>query len=425
MDKQAKSYIRQNYKWNFSVNALNEAFWVLSNHLASIITLLPVFVKKLGASNTVIGFIPGIAFVCIMMPGIISANHIENKPNKLAFVKKITLFERVPFLVLALSALFLAKSHPTLTIWLSIICVVFIFGTSGIIQPAWLGYIAKVTPSRKLGTYFATGNGLGALLGIGGFAFAAYLLSKYPFPYNYFWIFLCASVAVFISYWTTLLGREPDVFEKKEKTSNLDFFKELPSVLKKDKSFKHFIIVRNLQCLGSMATTFFTVYAIQNLHFQDSSAGVLSIFLAASQSVFFFIWGYIGDQKSHKLVLTAASLGLIATSALLLILNSWLSLCLVFVSLGMYYSGIGCSGLALLHKMAPPGRYPTYIALYNSLQVVSAFIAPILGGWISDVYGWRNMFWVALVFSLSGLLWLQFFVHEKRNQNESTNLVSE
>jgi MFS family permease len=360
-----------------------------------------------------------------MMPGIISANHVENKPNKLAFVKKITLFERVPFVVLALAALFLAESHPTLTIWLSVLCVIFIFGTSGIIQPAWLGYIAKVTPPRKLGTYFATGNGLGALLGIGGFALAAYLLSKYPFPYNYFWIFLVASVAVFISYWTTLLGREPDVFEKKEKTSTLVFFKELPSILKSDKSFKNFIIVRNLQCLGSMATTFFTVYAIQNLQFQDSSAGILSIFLAASQSVFFFVWGYIGDHKSHKFVLTAASLGLIATSILLLLFNSWMAICLVFVSLGIYYSGIGTSGLALLHQMAPTGRYPTYIALYNSLQVISAFIAPVLGGWLSDVYGWRSMFWVSLFFSLSGLLWLQFFVYEKRKQYGSKNLVSE
>ncbi|MDD4029136.1 MAG: MFS transporter [Caldisericia bacterium] len=414
MSTEALNYIRVNVRWNFIVNAVDEAFWVLSNNLASIITLLPVFIEKLGGSNIVIGMIPGLAFICIMLPGIISANSVENKPNKLAFVKKITLWERFPFVILALSAYYLAIPYPSLTIWVSIICVVLIYGTSGIIQPAWLGYIAKVTPSRKLGSYFAAGNGLGALLGIGGFVLAAYLLDTFAFPINYFLLFSCASVAVFISYWMLLLGREPDVKDKPIQTTSIDFFKALPVVLKQDSTFVHFIIVRNLQCLGSMATTFFTVYAIKSLHFADSSAGILSIFLASSQSLFFFVWGYIGDQKSHKFVLTVASLGLVSTSLILMFLQTWPALCVVFVMLGIYYSGIGCSGLALLHNMAPKGRYPTYIALYNALQVASAFIAPVLGGWISELYGWKTMFSVALVLSIAGLIWLLLFVHEKR-----------
>lgn len=424
MNTEAFHYIRANYRWNFVVNAIDEAFWVLSNNLASIITLLPVFIERLGASNVVIGMIPGLAFICVMLPGIVSANLVENKPNKLAFVKKITLWERFPFVILALSALFLAIPYPTITIWISVICVIFIYGTSGIIQPAWLGFIAKVTPSRKLGSYFAAGNGLGALLGIGGFVLAAYLLDAFSFPFNYFLLFSCASVAVFISWWMLLLGREPDVEEKETKTSSIDFFKALPVVLKNDSSFTHFIIVRNLQCLGSMATTFFTVYAIKSLQFADSSAGLLSIFLASSQSFFFFIWGYVGDRKSHKLVLIIASLGLISTSLILLFFQSWIALCIVFVMLGIYYSGIGCSGLTLLHNMAPQGRYPTYIALYNALQVISAFIAPVIGGWISEAYGWKTMFVVALILSVLGFIWLLLFVQERRSRlNEKPQII--
>jgi MFS family permease len=424
MSTEALNDIRANVRWNFIVNTIDEAFWVLSNNLASIIALLPVFIEKLGGSNIVIGLIPGLAFICVMLPGIISANSVENKPNKLAFVKKITLWQRFPFVVLALSAYFLAIPYPSLTIWVSIICVILIFGTSGIIQPAWLGYIAKVTPSRKLGSFFAAANGFGALLGIGGFVLAAYLLDRFAFPMNYFLLFSCASVAVFISYWMVLLGREPDMKDKTIQTTSKDFFKALPIVLKNDRSFVHFIVVRNLQCLGSMATTFFTVYAIKSLRFPDSSAGILSIFLASSQSFFFFVWGYVGDRKSHKLVLTIASLGLISTSIILMFFQSWVALCVVFVMLGIYYSGIGCSGLALLHNMAPKGRYPTYIALYNSLQVVSAFVAPVLGGWISELYGWTMMFTVALLLSIVGLIWLLLFVHENRRVlNEEPQIV--
>ncbi len=217
----------ENYRWNFVVNSINEAFWILSNNLASIITLLPVFIEKLGASNTIVGMVPGIAFLCIMLPGIISANTFENKTAILRTIKKITILQRAPFVIMALSAYFLAIPFPKITILLSLLCVILIFSVSGFIQPGWFGYIAKVTPARKLGTYFSVSNGLGALLGIGGFILAAYLLDAYPFPYNYFWIFFYASVAVSISYFFLFLGREPVVPEKKVATPSVDFFKSL------------------------------------------------------------------------------------------------------------------------------------------------------------------------------------------------------
>lgn len=405
--------IQKNTRFNFYINSANAAFYTVAMSFASLITLLPLFIQKLGGSNLQIGLVPAIAFLGYQIPGIFTANHIENLPRKLSFVQKITLIERMPFIILAASCLFVAKNNPILTIYIALLCLVCITFTSGAISPAWLSYIIKVTPGSKLGTFFALGSGIGGLMGIGASIIASWFLARYPFPLNFFYCFLCASIAVFISYYFTLIGREPAIYnEHKEKHSLPEYFKNLPSILREDKNFFHYIFSRNFQCLGSMATTFYAVYAIKVLRFEDKFAGIFLIFLLASQSITFFLWGYIGDHHQHKIVLVIGSLGLLFSSVLILLSKSSFSLFAIFILMGFYYSAYGSSGLAILNRWAPAGKYPTYIALTNSLTAFSAFIAPIVGGKIADVFGFSVLFWIATFFSALGFIWILLFTHE-------------
>jgi len=405
--------ILKNTRFNFYVNSANAAFYTVAMSFASIITLLPLFIQKLGGTNLQIGLVPAIAFLGYQIPGIFSANHIENLPRKLSFVQKLTLVERAPFLILTLLCLFVAKSNPTIAIYITLLCLVLITFTSGVISPAWLSYVIKVTPGSKLGTFFAMGSGIGGLMGIGASIMASWFLARYPFPMNFFYCFLWASIAVFVSYYFTLIGREPAIKnEKIEKHSLLEYFKNLPKILKEDKNFFHYIFSRNFQCLGSMATTFFAVYAIKELRFGDQFAGIFLLFLLASQSITFFLWGYIGDHYKHKYVLVIGSVGLLLSSVLILMSKSRYSLFAIFICMGMYYSAYGSSGLAILNRWAPDGKYPTYISLMNSLTALSAFSAPLIGGKIADIFGFSVLFWIAGIFSALGFIWILFFTHE-------------
>jgi MFS family permease len=295
----------------------------------------------------------------------------------------------------------------------ALFCLILITFTSGAITPAWLGYIVKVIPGNKLGTYFSIGSGVGGLMGIGASIMASIFLSRYPFPMNFFYCFAWASVAVFISYYCTMIGREPSI--KNESHQNMSlfaYFSKIPTILRSDRNFMYYIIFRNLLCLGSMSTTFFVVYASKELHFADQFAGYFSIFLLASQSLTFFLWGYIGDRFSHRFVLVMGSLGLLASSILVLISKSVFSMFMVFTAMGIYYSAFGSSGLAILNRWAPSGKYPTYIALSNGLTAFCAFIAPIVGGKVADTYGFTLLFYISLFFTFFGLLGMIFIIKE-------------
>ena len=409
-----KNYeIVKNTRFNFFVNSANAAFYTVAMSFASIITLLPLFIQKLGGTNLQIGLIPALAFLGYMVPGIFTANYIEKIPRKLSFVQKLTLIERIPFLILAISCFFLASSNPKATILVALLCLVLITFTSGAITPAWLGYIVKVTPGNKLGTYFSIGSGVGGLMGIGASIIASWFLLHYPFPMNFFYCFVCASVAVFISYYCTLIGREPSIHNTAHQNTSLKaYFTKIPTILNTDKNFFNYIVCRNFLCLGSMATTFFVVFASKELHFADQYAGYFSIFLLASQSITFFLWGYIGDKFNHRVVLIMGTLGLLSSSILVIFSQSVLSMFMVFVSMGIYYSAFGSSGLAILNRWAPNGKYPTYIALSNGLTALSAFVAPILGGKLADTYGFFVLFYASLFLTFLGLIWLLFFIRE-------------
>ena len=418
MNEDSQLVIIRNYRWNFTVNSLNAAFYTVAMTFASIVTFLPLFIEKLGGSNLLIGLVPSVAFIGYQLPGMFSAAFVENMPNKLRFVKNITLIERLPFLILALLCLGVARENPQVAILFTFVCLILITFTSGTITPAWLDYIVKVTPRKSLGMYFAMGSGLGGLIGIGASFWAGYFLKTYPFPTNFFYCFIWAFVAVMLSYGMTLLGREPSVQPSQTKTKIWEYYQKIPLLLSKDGQLRSYIIYRNLQCLGSMASTFFVVYGVKKLGFPDQSASWMTVSLLLSQSMSFFLWGYIGDRYHHKIVLIFGAIGLSLTSVFALFFSTYWAILMVFVFLGWYYSAQGTSGLAILRDMAPEGRYPTYLALSNGLTVLAAFLAPVLGGRIADLYSYRSMFWLAFCFSVAGLLFLLFFIPMRKKRME-------
>src|SRR5213076_3481370 len=79
---------------------------------ASQSTILPAFADHLGAPNVVIGAIPAVMTLGGFLPSLFAAGHTEALARKLPFVVRYTIWERAPFLVLALAAFLLAERAP-------------------------------------------------------------------------------------------------------------------------------------------------------------------------------------------------------------------------------------------------------------------------------------------------------------------------
>src|SRR5213593_578554 len=81
-------------------------------------TILPAFAASLGAPNVVIGAIPAVMTAGWFLPPLFVAAYTEVLARKLPFMLRWTLWERVPFFVLAAAAYWLADRAPALTLGL-------------------------------------------------------------------------------------------------------------------------------------------------------------------------------------------------------------------------------------------------------------------------------------------------------------------
>jgi len=406
------NFVVRYYKRNFWVNSLDMGFFGLGLTFVSTSTIFPVLIKNLGGSNLHIGLIPAIANLGWTIPSLFGAKLVANMPRKLSFILKGTVWERVPYLIIAFLLIFLASKNPTLTLYLSLLLLFIATFAGGILFPAWLDFIAKIIPSPMRGTFFAVGGGIGGATGIIASFIARRFLEIYPFPLNFFYCFLSTSISLGISYIFLALAKEPELAINSEETDFLGYIKNLPGILNKDKNFTSYILARIIATLGTMGVGFYTIYSLKEFALADEYAGIFSAFLLGSQTISVFLLGPIGDKNGHKLILSSGILSItLAYLGLIWGINYWTGY-LAFIFLGINYSAFNTSGLVLLTEFATQELRPIYVALSNTIIGPFSFLAPIIGGILANKIGYKPMFLISLVLSLIGFIIMYFMVKE-------------
>ena len=129
---------RRNVRHNAVALGADFALFLVGLAFASQSTILPAFAAHLGAPNVVIGAIPAVMTLGWFLPSLFAAGHTESLARKLPFVMRFTLWERVPFLALALIAFFVATPAPAVALAALLLVLLIVTGTGGVLMPAWM-----------------------------------------------------------------------------------------------------------------------------------------------------------------------------------------------------------------------------------------------------------------------------------------------
>ena len=409
-----------NYRWNFTVNAMDISFYTLALNMVSQTTILPLLVAQLTNSKLAIGLVPAVFSLGFFLPQLLTASYTERLRLKKPFLMLWgALGERSPYLWIGLIILLLGKTHPILTLIGLYLGVLIATGSAGMLTPAWYDLIAKVIPINRRGLWSGVGNGTGAFLGIAGAAAAGYFLTNWPFPTNYALCFLTASVFFYLSLGSLALNREPESETVKPHISLLSYLQQLPAVLRRDRNYQIFLVSRSMANLGGMASGFFIVYASERFGMNGAEVGTLTGVLVGSQALMNLLWGVTGDRKGHKLVLTASSFALALASLSALLVPTGALFWVVFFLLGISLAGDAVSGFNIILEFCAPEDRPTYIGLTNTLLAPVKALAPIIGGWLATWLGYRPMFSIALAIAVLGGGMLAIWLREPRDQMRS------
>jgi len=408
--------IEQDYRWNFTVNALDGASFWFGMSFISYTIILPLYVSHFTTNPILIGLIPLFATSGYLLPQILTANAVERAPRKKFFPVTIGFFlERLPIILLAPAAYFWAVDRP---VWaLAAFFILYAWHTfgAGLIVVGWQDLIAKIIPVDRRGRFFGITNFLGNGAGILGALAVPFILDKFTFPLGYVISFAIAAVLIFISWIFLSLTREPAVESSKPPVSQMDYLRSLPAVLRKDRNFRMYLLSQVVFSLSGMATGFLTVYAVETWNMPDAQAGGFTIALQVGLALSNLFFGFLADRKGHKLSIEISLILNVLLVVLALVApNPWWFFVIFFLR-GAVNAGIFISCISIVYEFTDAENRPTYIGLANTIPGMAAAIAPLMGGWLVGAVSYRAMFILATVIGVLGWAVLRFGVRDPRH----------
>ncbi|WP_298943972.1 MDR family MFS transporter [uncultured Microbacterium sp.] len=134
------------------------------------------------------------------------------------------------------------------------------------------------------------------------------------------------------------------------------------------------------------------------------------------------IWGKLADLTNRKLLFQIAIvIFVLATAAAGFSQNAEVMIAFRAVQ------GVGAGGLAALSQVLmadiiSPRERGRYMGLFGAVMAVATIGGPLLGGLITDAWGWRWNFFVALPFAVGALLLVQATLHVPARPQKKTSI---
>ena len=135
----------------------------------------------------------------------------------------------------------------------------------------------------------------------------------------------------------------------------------------------------------------------------DESTWVLTSYLVAN-AIMLPASGWIARRIGRKRLLMISILVFTAASLLCGVAMDMPMLIVARVLQGLGGGGMQPLAQSILLESFPPSKHGTAMAVYGMGIVVAPVIGPTLGGWITDSYSWRWIFYINLPVGTAGAL---------------------
>jgi MFS transporter, DHA2 family, multidrug resistance protein len=148
---------------------------------------------------------------------------------------------------------------------------------------------------------------------------------------------------------------------------------------------------------------------------QEQISWVLTSYIVAA-AIMIPVTGWLADRYGRKKVLVLSVIGFTVSSALCGVAQS-----LTQIVLFRFLQGLGGAALvpqsqAVLLDINPPERQGRAMAVWVLAVVVGPAVGPVLGGWLTDNYSWRWVFFINIPFGILSVLGLLSSMRESHTR---------
>lgn len=394
------------YRFNFTVNVLDGGFFGFALGAASFVAVIPLFVHHLTDSAILIGLIPAIHDVGWQLPQLFTSRRVTRLSRYKPMVLWATIHERLPFLGLALVAWYAEGMDRTGVLILTYSLLVWQGLGGGITGTAWQSMIGKIIPPRRHGLFYGVQAAAAHFLYSLGSVLAGVLLARLAFPRHFAALFLIAGLAMGISFVFLALTREEHWPSPPADRGGERFWPDVLAVLRGNRSFRWFVLARAFAQFGVMAVAFYSVYAVRNLEMNEATAGWMAAVFAGIQIVANPVLGWLGDRRGYRFAMLVGLCASVLSALVALAAPTVAWFYLAFALAGVANVAVWTIMLAMVLSFGAVEERPTYIGLANTLVAPVTLLAPMVGGWLADTYGYQTAFLAA---AFGGILSLSLF----------------
>ncbi|GAB4536572.1 MAG: MFS transporter [Anaerolineales bacterium] len=388
---------------NLIVNVLDGGFFGLAIGLASFVTVIPLFVSTLTDSALLIGLVGTVHTLGWQLPQIFTARRVARLPRFKPAVMFLTIHECLPFLLLAVLAWQVHRLSKQAALVLTFLLLIWQGIGGGVTAVAWQSMIGHIIPARRRGVFFGTQAAAASLLLSGGAVIAGQVLERGEHQRGFVWCFGLAGVMMMVSYLMLGLTREEARAVPPETSAPLSLVGQSILILRTDRSFGKFLLVRSLLPFGLVGLNFYAVYAATQLQASDTLLGWMTAAFALIQVVTNPLMGWLGDKVGYTRALGIGTLCAAGSAGFAWLAPSAIWLFPAYALAGFANAAAWPLILAMTLTYGSPAEQQTYIGLANTLIAPATLLASLIGGEMANLWGYPVTFAAALVCSLAVL----------------------
>lgn len=415
-----EQFTRKHLRYNVTVGLMDGGMFGVALGFASFGTILPLFVASMTDSATLIGLVPAIHSAGWLLPQLFTATHTSRLRRYKPTVLMNTIHERVPFLGFAIVALLLPRIGLQAGLIATFVLLTWQGLGGGFTANAWTSMISKIIPPESRGTFFGMQGGLANLFISMSAIGAGYLLDYFEAPWDFATCFLLAVFFFIISWFALAATREPEDTEKFIPEKKTHFWDDSKKVLRRDKNFNWFLVVRVLSQFATMGFSFYIIYALREFDMTEVVSGYLIATLTISQTVANIGMGWIGDKVGHRMMLIIGAVAAFFSAILAWNASSLAWFYPIFVLTGIANVAIWTNSMSMTVAFGTETERPIYIGLSQTLTAPATIIAPLIGGWIVDAAGFTPTFTISAILATGMLGILVFLVKDPRKFGQQT-----
>lgn len=365
---------------------------------------LPVFLARLGATNFQIGLLSSMPGVTGLILALFVGRFLQTRRNIVPWFSLSRLLVLSSYAFTGLIAIFITEAlavKSILAVWaLATLPQTALAVAFSVVMNAVAGSDGRYTLLSRRWAIIGLTNAVVTFL-------ATQMLDRVLFPLNYQILFIGLSVGGLVSFYFSSRIVLPDqsappLVGGQTFKESLRSYREL---LRINPAFVSFVSKRFVYLSAiALGAPLFPLYFVRQVAASDAQIGAINMTMTMMLMVGYFSWARISRNRGARFVLLATTLGLTLYPALTAatLRVEWI---IGFAALaGFFQAGIDLVFFDELMKTVPPEYSATFVSIAQSLQYLSAILAPLIGTFLADYIGLDGALLVSAGLRLLGFL---------------------